>query len=141
MGALDVSELGQPRAIQRYEKRQRYDEPILRERIVSPANQSGRYGYCRVTALLRSEGWLVDHKRVERIWRQKGLKVPTKQPKRGRLWLTDGSIVRLGPESPKHVWSYDVMQDRTQDGRPFRILNIIDEFTHESAWPCASNAG
>ena len=123
---------------QRYEKRQRYDEQTLRERIVSLASQYGRYGYRRVTALLRNEGWLVNHKRVERIWRQEGLKVPTKQPERGRLWLTDGSIVRLRPEFPKHVWSYDFMQDRTHDGRPFRILNIIDEFTREV---CASSAG
>ena len=144
MGVLDVSErracrvLGQPRATQRYEKRQRYDEQTLRERIVSLASQYGRYGYRRVTALLRNEGWLVNHKRVERIWRQEGLKVPTKQPKRGRLWLTDGSIVRLRPEFPKHVWSYDFMQDRTHDGRPFRILNIIDD-SHSRV--CASNAG
>ena len=137
MGVLDVSELGQPRATQRYEKRQLDDEQILRERIVSLASQYGRYGYRRVTALLRNEGWLVNHKRVERIWRQEGLKVPTKQPKRGRLWLTvgdrssNGSIVRLRPEFPKHVWSYDFMQDRTHDGRPFRILNVIDEFTRE----------
>ncbi|MCH8094165.1 MAG: transposase [Chloroflexi bacterium] len=117
--------LGQPRATQRYEKRQLSDEQILRERIVSLASQYGRYGYRRVTALLRNEGWLVNHKRVERIWRQEGLKVPTKQPKRGRLWLTDGSIVRLRPEFPKHVWSYDFMQDRTHNGRPFRILNLI----------------
>ncbi len=123
VGVLDVSELGQPRATQRYEKRQLDDEQILRERIVSLASQYGRYGYRRVTALLRNEGWLVNHKRVERIWRQEGLKVPTKQPKRGRLWLTDGSIMRLRPEFPKHVWSYDFMQDRTHDGRPFRILN------------------
>ena len=115
MGVLDVSErracrvLGQPRATQRYEKRQLDDEQILRERIVSLASQYGRYGYRRVTALLRNEGWLVNHKRVERIWRQEGLKVPTKQPKRGRLWLTDGSIVRLRPEFHKHVWSYDFM--------------------------------
>ena len=131
VGVLDVSELGQPRATQRYEKRQLDDEQILRERIVSLASQYGRYGYRRVTALLRNEGWLVNHKRVERIWRQEGLKVPTKQPKRGRLWLTDGSIVRLRPEFPKHVWSYDFMQDRTHNGRSFRIWNIIDEFTRE----------
>lgn len=141
VGVLDVSErracrvLGQPRATQRYEKRQLGDEQILRERIVSLASQYGRYGYRRVTALIRNEGWLVNHKRVERIWRQEGLKVPAKQSKRGRLWLTDGSIVRLRPEFPKHVWSYDFMQDRTHNGRPFRILNLI----HSRV--CASNAG
>jgi transposase InsO family protein len=92
----------------------------------------GRYGYRRITALLNNtEGWRVNHKRVERIWREEGLKVPKKQPKRGRLWLNDGSCVRLRPERKDHVWSYDFMGERTTDGRKFRILNIIDEFTRE----------
>ena len=77
-------------------------------------------------------GWKVNHKRVERIWRKEGLKVPKKQPKRGRLWLNDGSCIRLRPEHKDHVWSYDFMVERTTDGRAFRILNIIDEFTRES---------
>jgi putative transposase len=81
--------------------------------------------------MLRNEGWLVYHKRVERICRQEGLKVPQKQPKRGRLWLNDGSFVRLRLEFPKHVWSYDFMQDRTHNGVPFRILNVMDENTRE----------
>ena len=92
---------------------------ILREQIVSLASRHGRYGYRRVTAMLRNEGWLVNHKRVERIWRQEGLKVPSKQPKRSRLWLNDGSIVRLRPAFPKHVWSYDFMHDRTHNGVSF----------------------
>ena len=81
--------------------------------------------------MLRNQGWVVNHKRVEQIWRQEGLKVPQKQPKRGRLWLNDGSIVRLKPEFPKHVWSYDFMQDRTHNVVPFRILNVIDEYSRE----------
>ena len=81
--------------------------------------------------MLRQAGWMVNLKRVERIWRQEGLKVPAKQPKRSRLWLNDGSCVRLRPERPDHVWSYDFVEDRTHDGRRFRLLNIIDEFTHE----------
>ncbi|MDH6638540.1 UNVERIFIED_ORG: hypothetical protein M2438_003715 [Methylobacterium sp. SuP10 SLI 274] len=85
----------------------------------------------RITALLREAGWLVNVKRVERIWRQEGLKVPAKQPKRGRLWLNDGSCVRLLPERPNHVWSYDFVEDRTHNGRKFRMLNVIDEFTRE----------
>ena len=135
--ALAVSErracrvIGQPRSTQRYEKRPAEDEEQLRERIVQLASRFGRYGYRRVTALLLEEGWQVNHKRVERIWRQEGLKVPRKQPKRGRLWLNDGSTVRLRPEFAKHVWSYDFMQDRTHDGKAFRILNIIDEYTRE----------
>jgi putative transposase len=89
----------------------------------------GRYGYRRVTALLRAEGWAVNHKRVERIWRREGLKVPPKQPKRGRLWLNDGSCIRLRPCWPNHVWSYDFVAARTHDGRAFRMLTVIDEFT------------
>ena len=81
--------------------------------------------------MLRSEGWTVNAKRVERIWRREGLKVPQKQPKKGRLWLNDGSCVRLRPEHPNHVWSYDFVEGRTHNGRKFRMLNIIDEFTRE----------
>ena len=81
--------------------------------------------------MLRQEGWLVNHKRVERIWRQEGLKVPKKQPKRRRLWLNDGSCIRLRPERKDHVWSYDFVIARTAEGRAFRILNIIDEYTRE----------
>jgi len=91
----------------------------------------GRYGYRRITALLREEGRHVNHKRVERLWRQEGLKVPRKQPKRKRLWLNQGSCVRLRPERPMHVWSYDFIMDRTHDGRAFRMLTVIDEYTRE----------
>ena len=77
--------------------------------------------------------WVVNKKRVERIWRREGLKVPAKQPKRGRLWLTDGSCIRLRPERPNHVWAYDFVEDRTHDGRKYRMLNIVDEFTREAS--------
>jgi transposase InsO family protein len=107
------------------------DEEQLVERIVSLASQYGRYGYRRITAMLQNEGWRVNHKRVERIWRQEGLKVPAKQPKRGRLWLTDGSCIRLRPERKDHVWSYDMAFIRTTDGQSLRILVIIDEHTRE----------
>ncbi len=100
--------------------------------IIELARQYGRYGYRRITALLRRAGWAVNKKRVERIWRCEGLKVPVKQPKRGRLWLNDGSCVRLRPERPNHVWSYDFVAERTHDGRAFRMLCIIDEFSRES---------
>src|SRR3712207_6039555 len=99
--------------------------------LVELTRQYGRYGYRKITALLRDAGWLVNDKRVERIWRREGLKVPPRQPKRGRLWLADGSCVRLRPERPNHVWSYDFVEDRTHDGRKFRLLNVLDEFTHE----------
>jgi transposase InsO family protein len=95
------------------------------------AAQYGRYGYRRITALLQRESWKVNHKRVESIWRREGLKVPQKQPKRGRLWLNDGSCLRLRPQHKDHVWSYDLMVARTAEGRAFRILTILDEYTRE----------
>jgi putative transposase len=99
--------------------------------ITALATRYGRYGYRRITALLNERGWQVNHKRVERIWRQEGFKVPKKQPKRGRLWLNDGSCIRLRPERKDHVWSYDFVTARTADGRAFRMLTIIDEYTRE----------
>ena len=107
------------------------DEEALSADIIELARQYGRYGYRKITALLRDAGWLVNEKRVERIWRREGLKVPAKQPKRGRLWLNDGSCIRLQPEHRDHVWSYDFVEDRTHDGRKFRTLNVVDEFTRE----------
>ena len=99
--------------------------------ITALATKYGRYGYRRITALLNKQNWQVNHKRVERIWRKEGLKVPKKQPKRGRLWLNDGSCIRLRPEYKDHVWSYDFVTARTADGRAFRMLNLIDEYTRE----------
>lgn len=100
-------------------------------RIIELACEYGRYGYRRITALLRQEGFYVNHKRVERIWRQEGLKVPKKQPKRSRLWLNDGSCIRQRAEYRNHLWSYDFALVRTHDGRPVRILAVIDEYTRE----------
>jgi putative transposase len=108
------------------------DEAALTADIIALARQYGRYGYRRITALLRQAGWLVNKKRVARIWRREGLKVPQRQPKRGRLWLNDGSCVRLRPERPDHVWAYDFVEDRTHDGRKIRMLNIVDEYTREA---------
>ena len=123
--------LGQNRSTQRKVRRTADDEAALTQAIVELASRYGRYGYRRITALLRAEGWHTNHKRVERIWRAEGLKVPARQPKRGRLWLNDGSCVRLRPERPNHVWAYDFVEDRTRDGRKFRMLNVVDEFTRE----------
>ena len=107
------------------------DEQALSEDIIALARQYGRYGYRRVTALLRDAGWTVNRKGVERISRREGLKVPQKQPRRGRLWLNDGSCIRLRPEYPGHVWAYDFVEGRTHDGQKFRILTIIDEASRE----------
>ena len=92
------------------------DEVLLTTSIVSLARHYGRYGYRRITALLSADSWRVNHKRVERIWRQEGLKVPSKQPRRGRLGLNDGSCIRPRPEHRNHVWAYDFLFDRTREG-------------------------
>ncbi len=123
--------LVQARSTQRRRLAVASDEARLVERIVELACEYGRYGYRRIAEELEKEGWRVNHKRVERIWRQEGLKVPKRQPKRGRLWLADGSCVRLRPEHKDHVWSYDFVADRTEDGRPLRMLTIMDEYTRE----------
>jgi putative transposase len=112
--------------------KRRCGKRALREEIVALAKIYGRYGYRRVTALPQVAGWTVNHKRVERVWRQEGLKVPRRQPKRGRLRLNDGSCARPRPERPDHVWAYDFVEDRTRDGRRFRILCVVDEFTREA---------
>src|ERR1700734_2940726 len=124
--------VNQPRATQRYQPTQREDEDRLSQAIIQLASQYGRYGYRRITALLKRAGWQVGKDRVERIWRREGLKVPQKQKARGRLWLNDGSCVRLRPDRRNHVWSYDFVSARTHDGRTVRMLNLIDEHTRES---------
>jgi transposase InsO family protein len=137
MQTLSVSQrracqaLGQYRTTQRYIPHIGSEEEKLTGRIIELASWYGRYGYRRITAMLRQEGWQVNYKRVERIWRKEGLKVPQKQPKRRRLWLNDGSCIRLRPEHKDHVWSYDFVMARTSDGRAFRMLNIIDEYSRE----------
>ncbi|WP_273239771.1 IS3 family transposase [Hyphomonas atlantica corrig.] len=123
--------IGQHRSTQRKQPIRRDDEDALTSAIIRLAERFGRYGYRRITALLRNDGWYVNEKRVYRIWRREGLKVPMKQPKRGRLWMNVGSCVRLRPAHKGHVWSYDFVQDRTRDGRVFRMLCVVDEFTRE----------
>ncbi len=121
----------QPRTTQRYEVRPDVLTEQIRPRVIELAKEYGRYGYRKVTDLLNMEGVDVGKDRVYTIWRQEGLKVPEKQPKRSRLWLNDGSCVRRTPLYPNHVWSYDFVFERTHDGRSFKILNIIDEYTRE----------
>jgi len=121
--------LGQHRSMQHYKKLYDCEEIALTKDIVRLASQYGRYGYRRITALLKAEGWQINHKRVERIWRQEGLKVPPKQPKRSRLYLNDGSCIRLKPCWENHVWSYDFVSDRLYNGKAFRMLTVIDEYT------------
>ena len=123
--------LGQHRSTQRRRPRGRADEDRLVADMIELARQYGRYGYRRIAALLRDAGWQVNDRRVERLWKREGLKVPMKQPKKSRLWLNDGSCVRLRSEYRDLVWSYDFVHQRTDDGRAFRILNILDEFSRE----------
>jgi putative transposase len=114
-----------------YVKKENDFKEKLRERVIYFAKLYGRYGYRKVTGLLNQEGWVVGKDAVSTIWREEGLQVPQKQPKRGRLWFNDGSCIRKRPEYKGHVWSYDFVADRTHDGKPIKILNIIDEFTKE----------
>jgi len=123
--------LGQWRGTQRYIPTERDDEDALTRAVIELASQYGRYGYRRITIKLQEAGWRVGRDRVEKIWRREGLKVPQKQRPRGRLWLNDGSCVRLRAERRNHVWSYDFVSAMTHDGRPLRLLNLIDEYTRE----------
>lgn len=123
--------LGVHRSTVRRPPKRTDDEEALTKDIIRLAGKYGRYGYRRITALLKSEGWRVNHKRVERIWREQSLKVPKKQPKRKRLYLNDGSCIRLKPLYPNHVWSYDFVSDRLSNGKKIRMLTLIDEFTRE----------
>jgi len=118
--------------VQRHQSNKSGEEEALRGDIVRLASTYGRYGYRRITALLRTEGWRVNHKRVEREYGgRKGLRVPLKQPKRGRLYLNDGSCIRLRPSFKNHVWSYDFVSDRLYNGKKMRMLTVLDEYTRK----------
>ena len=123
--------LGQWRGTQRYISTQRDDEDALTRAIIQLASQYGRYGYRRITVLLQRAGWNVGRDRVQKIWRREGLRVPEKQKPRGRLWLNDGSCIRLRPTHRNHVWSYDFVEAHTHDGRSLRLLVMMDEYTRE----------
>ena len=123
--------LNQPRTTQRYQMQGNALTEQIRPHVIELAEEYGRYGYRKITDLLNQDGWNVGKARVYTIWREEGLKVPQKQPKRGRLWLTDGSCIRKRPEFTNHVWSYDFVHERTHDGKKYRILNIIDEYSKE----------
>lgn len=134
---LHISERHVCRVLQQHRSTQRplpvgrADEERLVADMIELTNHCDRYGYRRIAALLRDARWLVNDKRVERLWRREGLKVPIIQPQKGQLWLNDGSCVRLRPEYRNHVWSYDFVHHRTDDGKAFRTLNILDEHSRE----------
>lgn len=132
--------MGQSRSSQRYQPVRLPDEDEITKQIVQLARDYGRYGYRRITAMLRLKGYAINHKRVYRIWRELGLKVPEKQPKRRRLWLNDGSCIRLRAEHANHEWSYDFVEAKTSKGRKIKILNLIDEYTRECLYSHAAFA-
>ncbi len=137
MDQLGVSErrarktIGLARAANRCKPKEDAFEMRLVKRMIELARAYGRCGCRQITGMLNLEGWDVNHKRIERLWRREGLKVPKKQPKRGRLWLADGSCIRRRAEHPDHVWSYDFIHERTHDGRALKMLTMVDEFTRE----------
>ena len=122
--------LGINRSVLRYERRNESEE-VLRADLIRLASQYGRYGYRRIHALLQIEGWRVNHKKIERIWKEEGLKVPQRQSRKGRLYLNDGSCIRLRPSWKNHVWSYDFVADRLFNGKKIRMLTLIDEYTRK----------
>lgn len=136
-GAFSVSErracrvLGQPRSTQRREPVERADEPRLVRRILELVGRHPRYGYRRVAALLRREGWRVNRKRVYRLWRRLGLKVPRKQRKKRRLGHSGNSCARRRARHKDHVWAWDFIHDTTEGGGPLKWLSVVDEYTRE----------
>lgn len=120
---------GQHRSVQRYRPRDDDQEKHLVRDMHRLSKSNPRYGYRRITALLRREGWRVNAKRVLRLWREEGLKVPNKQRKKRRLGHSGNSVMRRRPRHPHDVWTYDFTQDRTTDGRRLKLLTVMDEYT------------
>ncbi len=133
--------LGQPRSSQRYISTKADIDTALSQRMVALSRENPRYGYRRVWALLRREGWAVNKKRVQRLWREAGLKVPAKKVhKRRRLGTSENGCTRRRAEYIDHVWSYDFAMDATEDGRRSKMMPIVDEYTPGSAWPWRRSA-
>ena len=123
--------MGVARSTLQYQS-QRQDDEALRLEIVRLAKKYGRYGYRMITELLNTAGWKVNHKKVERLWREEGLQLPKRHKKRKRLYHKDTSVIRLRPQFPNHIWSIDVVHDRLSNGRPYKMLTVLDEYTREA---------
>jgi transposase InsO family protein len=134
---LDTSErrtcavLGVSRSSLHY-KTKVQDDDALRLAMIRYAKRYGRYGYRKVSELLRIEGWNVNHKKVERLWREEGLKLPERHKKRRRLYHKDSSVIRLRPTHPNHVWAMDFVHDRLSNGRSYKMLTVLDEYTRQA---------
>ena len=135
---LDTSErrtcktIGLGRSTQRYKASQKNDDEELRLVMIRLTKQCGLYGYRKITQLLRMEGWVSNHKKIERLWREEGLQLPHRHKKRRRLYHKDSSVIRLRPRYPRHIWSVDFVHDKLNNGRSYKMLTIIDEYTRET---------
>lgn len=124
--------IDQPRSTQRYAKQRPGTDQALSSRVSELSRENPRYGYRRVWALLRREGWEVNKKRILRLWKEAGLKVPQKQHKSRRLLgSSENGVTRRRAEYPKHVWSYDFAMDATEDGRRLKLMPVVDEYSRE----------
>ena len=123
--------IGMARSTQNYKAVQR-DNDSLRLALIRLAKAFGRYGYRKIAQLLRIEGWKVNHKKVERLWREEGLQLPQRHKKKKRLYHKDSSIIRLRPKYPNHIWSIDFVHDKLSNGRPYKMLTVLDEYTREA---------
>ena len=120
------------RSTQQYKARKAEDDEALRLALLRLAKQYGRYGYRKIAKLLRREGWMVNHTKVERLWREEGLQLPKRHKKRKRLYHKDSSIIRLRPQYRNHIWSVDFVHDKLSSGRPYKMLTVLDEYTREA---------
>jgi putative transposase len=123
--------VGQPRSSQRYVSAKAGKDVSLSQRMIALSHENPRYGYRRVWALLRREGWVVNKKRVQRLWREADLKVPAKERKRRRMGNSENGCTRRHAEYINHVWTYDFAMDTTQDGRRLKVMPIVDEYSRE----------
>ena len=124
--------MGISRSSFRYQSGPKDDEEELRLAMIKLAKRYGRYGYRKIVALLRMEGWKVNHKKVERLWREEGLQLPKRHKKRRRLYHKDSSVVRLRPQYQNHIWSVDFVHDKLSSGRSYKMLTVLDEYTRQA---------
>jgi len=124
--------VGQHRSTQRDEPCVAEDDQALRAELRRISRRRPRWGYRRAHQLLLDEGWQINRKRTQRLWREEGLRVPRRRRKRQRLGASTVPADRLRAEAPDHVWALDFQFDQTADGRILKLLHVVDEFTREA---------